>query len=164
MAKSTAVATRPTEIEQRKQDTIDRIKRAASEMARPETTPEEMAAAILDAASIDDILGNGTVVHLADMIGESFTILGASLSESTVANNQGLPVFAIIEAELNDGTQAIVTTGATNCVAQLIAMHSGGYFPQWVKCRADETKAGNTVYRFVKGDGERPTRAQLENF
>jgi len=144
------------------------IREAILEMQRPEQSAEEMALSIMGATDLDTILGS-TVLHVADMVGKSFTILSASLSESTFYDadkpeNGGLPAFAVMETELSDGTKAIMTTGATNCVAQLIAMQRGHHYPVWVKVQDDTTRGGFTVYKFAKGDGERPTAEQLRAF
>lgn len=157
MAKKAEVAT----VSPRSELAKRRVAQAATEMVRPEQSAEEMALAILESTDIDDILGS-TVVHLADMLDTPFTILAAYLNQSDFTD--GLGAFTVMEVEFQDGKRGVVTTGATNIVAQVIAMHGGGHFPQWVLAESDTTKAGFTVYRLRRAPGERPTQAQLENF
>jgi len=137
---------------------------AAADMVRPETSAEEMALAILNATSIDDILGS-TIRKMNEVEG-SFLVVGANLNESDF--QEGLGAYAVLDTLHPDGTRVLVTSGATNVVAQLVAMHAGSHFPQWVKFKSDTTKAGFTVWKLVKGDGAPPTEEQLamwgENF
>lgn len=139
----------------------DKVMQAITEMTVPDQTAEEIALSIIDSTSIDDILGS-QVVHLQDIIGTPFLLLSAKLTKSDYED--GLGAYTVMTATMGDGTRAVITTGATNVVAQVIAMHQGGHFPQWVVATQAESSGGFTVYRLSRGPGEPPTPEQLEAF
>lgn len=159
--KGTAVAVRSSEISERQQEAQARLQQAITEMARPEQTPEEMILAILDAKSVDDLFGR-TAVSLKDIPGKPFTIERAWLNESDYT--EGLPAFAVMEVEYNDGTKGVVTTGATACVAAVITAHANGWFPLYAQAQEEETSSGFTVRKFVKPSEPKPTQEQLKPF
>jgi len=135
----------------------ERMMRAVSEMTRPETTAEEMALAILDATTLEGILGS-TVLKMEDVT-TPFTVLGASLNPSDYVD--GLAAYAVLDAVLQDGGRVVIISGATNVVAQLVAMHSGDFFPAWVEFKSATTGSGYTAWKLIKGRGEAPTAQQL---
>lgn len=137
----------------------DRMATAISEMARPEQSPEEMALAIINATTLEGILGS-TVLHMEDYVGTPFLVVGANLNPSEFTD--GLGAYAVLDTILSDGSRAVITSGATNVVAQLVAMHAGDFFPAWVEFKSDTTKKGFTVYKLIKGSGEAPTAQQLK--
>lgn len=120
--------------------TIDPIKAAltktfadaAKEMVNEGATAESIALDILNANSVDDILGS-TVIALSDIIGTPFTIHSASLNESDFAD--GLGAYVAMQVTFDDGTKSVVTSGATSVVAQVVSMHQKGYLPYRVSSR-----------------------------
>ncbi len=112
---------------------------------------EKMLSDIFEADSLDAALDTADVVHLQDIIGTPITIRGAHLADSDFAGSV-LPVFAIMDVTYDNGDEAIVTVGATQCVALLVKAHTAGWFPMRVNTRSDTTSAGNTVIRFVKAE------------
>lgn len=144
--------------EARAREILDNAIRA---MARPEQSPLEMALAVMDARSDDDVFGS-TVLHLKDMIGEPFTINRAWLTDSEYED--GLPAFTIMEATLDDGTAAVITTGATNVVAAVINFHVRDRFPIRVDTKTDKTKAGFEVVKLIRPTTDAPTAEQLKSF
>lgn len=135
----------------------ERMTQAISEMTRPETTAEEMALAILDADTIEGILGS-TVLKMEDVT-TPFVVVGAGLNPSDYT--EGLAAYAVLDCVLPDGERAVIISGATNVVAQLVAMHSGRFFPQWVEFKSATTGKGFTAWKLIKGKGEAPTQEQL---
>jgi hypothetical protein len=155
------VAVAPTAQEANIAKAKEMVAAAVVEMTRPDQTAEEIALQILQATSIDQILGS-TVVHLQDMVGVPFLVTEALLTKSDYED--GLGAYTVMSAIMGDGSKAVITSGAQNVVAQVIAMHSGKHFPQWCMATKTESKAGFTVYRLQRAPGEAPTQAQLESF
>lgn len=134
---------------------------AITQMARPEQSALEMALAVMDAKSDDDVFGS-TVLHLKDMIGTPFTIDRAWLTDSEYVD--GLPAYTIMEATLDDGSTAIITTGATNVVAAVINFHVRDRFPIRVDTKTDTTKSGYEVVKLIRPTTDAPTLAQQQSF
>ena len=141
-----------------KERAMERVRQAITEMTVPDQSAEEIALSIIEATSIDQILGS-TVLHLQDMVGTPFLLVSAKLTASDYQD--GLGAYTVMNAILSDGSPAVITTGATNVVSQVIAMHSGDYFPQWVVASEAETSKGFKVMRLNRGPGEPPTQSQL---
>lgn len=128
MAKGTAVEQRPQTVILPGQLTFEE---AAAQMVAEPNTMEDMIQEIVNMTDIDDILGGGGAIGLENIIGRIMTIHKAELRESTYVD--GLPAFAVMHVEMEDtGERLVVTTGASKAVAQCIAMHRGGHFPQRV--------------------------------
>lgn len=157
MAKSSAVATTsPQEVQVK-----ERMQRAIQEMARPEQSAEEMALAILTATTLEGILG-GSVLHMEDMEDVTgFLCVGANLNPSDFTD--GLGAYAVLDVILQDGTRAVVTSGSTNVVAQLVNIHASKFFPVWVRFKKSNkpTAKGFWVWKLINGEGEQPTSQQL---
>lgn len=157
MVKSTAVAT----ISKQEMEVKQRMAQAVQEMARPEQSAEEMALAILNATTLEGILGS-QVLHMEDMEAVTgFLCVGANLNPSDFTD--GLGAYAVLDTIQPDGTRAVVTSGSTNVVAQLVNIHAKKFFPVWVRFKKSDkpTKAGYWVWKLVKGEGEQPSAQQL---
>lgn len=163
-AKKGAVAVRSEAVEVSEREVKARaiLTNAILEMARPEQSALEMALAVMDADSDDKVFGS-TVIHLGDIIGQPFTINHAWLTDSDYT--EGLPAFAIIEAEMDDGQSVVITCGGVNIVAALINFHARKRFPIRVDTMEDgPTKNGFYVKKFIRPTTEKPTQAQLQSF
>lgn len=141
-----------------KERAMERVRQAITEMTVPDQSAEEIALSIIEATSIDQILGS-TVLHLQDMVGTPFLLVSAKLTASDYQD--GLGAYTVMNVILADGSPAVITTGSTNVVSQVIAMHGGDYFPQWVVASEATAASGFKVYRLNKGPGEAPTQSQL---
>lgn len=155
MARNTAVATKPVD---KAEIVKSRLAQATAEMTNPTKTAEEIAYDILQANTLEEILGS-TVLHMEDLEGQSFMVKGASLTASDY--KEGLGAYAVIDAVMGNGERAVIISGATNVVAQLIAMHAKKFYPAWVQFKSAQTGSGFTAWRLVKGSGEQPTVEQL---
>lgn len=160
-SKTVAVRSEAVEVSAREQRAREILQNAVREMARPEQSAMEMALSVMDAESDDQVFGS-TVLHLKDIIGQPFTIKAAWLTDSEYVD--GLPAYTVIEAEMDDGSSAIITTGATNVVAGVINFHARKRFPIRVNTVEDETKSGFMVIKLVRPTTEKPTPAQLQDF
>ena len=107
-----------------------RMAEAAESMVADVKTSAEITLDILNAKSIDEILGS-TVIGLQSILGEPITIHSANLNQSDFED--GLGAYVVIHATRDNGDHIVVTSGSENVVAQVIAMHAGGHFPQRVE-------------------------------
>ena len=119
------------------------LEMAIAEMMAEPITAEEIAAQVLAFDSIDDILGDSTVVKLDDIIGETFTIERVQLHRSDYAD--GLGAYAVMFGTKN-GDPVIITSGASQVVAQCIAMHRQGFLPYTVSSRKADKATANGYY------------------
>lgn len=141
MAKnSPAVVEQPSAVQQQLYATMEE---AAASMVQEGATAESIALDILNADSIDDILGK-TVIGLQDIIGTPFTIHSGRLNKSDFTD--GLPAYVVMDVEFDDGTKGVVTSGAMSVVAQVIAMHKGGYLPYRVSSRKPNKPTADGYY------------------
>lgn len=152
MAKTTEVATSATngavDIAPDRAQAIAVAQAAMAEMKSTEFDTEQMLVDIMQAQSMDDILGS-EVVHLKDIIGVPFTVLSAELQESKFEDSF-IPAYAVMRVKFDDGNTAIVTTGASQVVATLVKMHANKWFPYRVGTAMLTTSKGNDVVKFVK--------------
>jgi hypothetical protein len=103
---------------------------AVAEMMAQPTSAEDIAQQVLQFDNIDDILGgDNLVIKLDDIIGENFTIVSVELHKSDYEG--GLAAYAVIHGRMNDNP-VIITSGATQVIAQCIAMHRQGFLPYTV--------------------------------
>lgn len=116
----------------------------------PREVARRMMEAIFDTENPDDILGRAVAIHAQDIIGRPFTLTGVRYMKSRF--DQGLPVFAVMDAQfLDDGSTGSVTCSARNVCAQAAALWkldalprdvrivraenptADGYFPLWME-------------------------------
>lgn len=80
----------------------------------------------LNAASLDDLLAQGTTVAAQDVLGLPITVTGVKWNESKVKN--GPPVYAVITA-VGDGKPLTITCGSMNVMTQLYKAADAGWLP-----------------------------------
>ena len=137
-----------TDIEKSRAKTLAAAQSAMAEMQSGEFDSEKMMFDIMEADSLDAIL-ESDVVHMKDIIGTPITVNSAELQKSEYEASF-IPAYAVMRVTYDDGTDAIVTTGATQIVATLVKAHSAGWFPFRVSTVMLQTGAGNDVIKFVK--------------
>jgi len=126
---------------------------AAASMVADDPSADDMMLDILTAKTVEDVLGgSNNAIHLQDIIGKPFTIVKATLRESDY--EAGLPAFVVLNVTFDDGTNGVVTTGASTVVAQCIRMHQLDAFPQRVNSykSTKPTKAGYFPVQLVAAD------------
>lgn len=141
-----------TDLDKRREASLAVAAKAMAEMQAGEFDTEQMMFDIMEAQSIDDIL-DSDVVHLKDIIGTPFTVESAELQKSEYADSF-IPAYAVMHVAFDDGTKAIVTTGATQVVAALVKAHSAGWFPFRVSTAMLTTSNGNDVIKLVRAPVE----------
>jgi len=145
---STKTASKSTDVATTRKDQLLAVANAAmSEMRSDEYDAEEALLQILEAESIEDALSSD-VVHLTDIIGTTMTVHSATLQESKFADSM-MPAYAVMRVEFEDGSKAIVTTGATQPLSVLITAQAKQWFP--FKCSSVMLTAasGNDVIKLV---------------
>jgi len=123
---------------------------AVRAMIASEVSAEDIAMRYLSAENVDDLLGESSVIGLADMLDTPFTIESARIFESSY--EAGLSGFVVMEGSLDDGSKVAISSGATSVVAQVVTMHARGWLPIRVmgKQSTRPTKAGYYVISLVK--------------
>jgi hypothetical protein len=113
--------------------------------------------AILNAKTIDEVLGGG-IVHVDDLIpGEDeIEIIDPHLraQPSTFA---GTDYYIVADVRVNGQPETLVTSSG-NVIAQLFKMVELGALPQKLQIRKGHTQNGYEVYRFV-APRKRPVKA-----
>lgn len=107
---------------------INRTAEAATQ--DPEALQEELFQRMLSAASLDDLLAPSTLVKAKAVIGRTFIAHGVKFNESDIAGGPG--VYAVIDAEFDDG-RVSVGCGARTVMHQLLIMAHRGWLPASVK-------------------------------
>lgn len=126
----------------------------------PREVQMQIIARILDSDGLDEILGGTTSTQGKDILGRPFTLRGARWMRSSLADEQALPLFIIMDCSMLDtGEELAVTTGALNVLAQVFAMQkqdllpadvklvesekptAQGYRPQWLTPAVDKSAA-----------------------
>lgn len=104
----------------------------------PIVVQREIISTILDADNADDILGQTTnTVGLSAMLDTPFELLSVRIMKSNLPD--GLGVFAVLDATMDDGREAKVTTGAGNVMAQAVALWKNDLLPIRVRAVEAET-------------------------
>jgi hypothetical protein len=114
---------------------------------------EETLLRIMNGSSVDDILGEDTVLHLRDHLGKTFTLLSATIMKSD--KEGGLGGFLVMTVRF-DGKlfDEIMTTGAATILAQVISLTKNNLLPVRVKAKETDkpTASGQYPMSLVKGD------------
>jgi hypothetical protein len=91
---------------------------------------------ILGKTDAESILSPDSAEGLRDHVGEQLVIHDARWSPSTV--NKKLGAFLLLDVELvKTGDRVVMTTGANNVVAQIVAAYTADLLP--LACRVTET-------------------------
>ena len=104
---------------------------AAKSMLAESISGDDILIDILNAPTVDDILGS-EVVGLEALTGKPFTITKGTLRESDFTD--GLAAYIVLNVTFDDGETAVVTSGSTSVVTQVVRMHQLGALP--VRCMA----------------------------
>lgn len=100
---------------------------------------------ILDADTLDGILGEGSVMHSEDVVGRAFTLHGVRWAKSTFA--AGLPFYALLEiGPIGGEGRSLVSCSATNVMAQAWALLSHGFLPCDVRLDVSKRPTASGYY------------------
>lgn len=111
----------------------------------PVEVQRQMMEAIFDADSADEILGTSQAVHGQDIVDRAFTLSGVRFLKSRF--EQGLPVFAVMDATfLDDGSEAAVTSSAMRVAAVAAQLWKLDALPIDVVIRRSENQTANGYY------------------
>lgn len=83
---------------------------------------------IVAAESVEDILGEQTILHAKDVLGRPLIITGYHFTESDF-DDQTIDFYMIFECVTPNGEPYPVTCGAVNAMAQLYALADKGALP-----------------------------------
>lgn len=123
---------------------------AASDEAAAELDADEVTVAIigriLQASTVDDVLGGQEATHARDMIGQPFTLTGVRFNRSDY-DGAGPSFYALLSGADADGVPVTVTCGARNVLAQAWKLADMRALPVAVVLRESDrpTKAGYRV-------------------
>lgn len=103
---------------------------------------------ILDSEDADAVFGGRKAVGGKDVLDRPFHVHGLTWHKSAYDAEGGLPVFAVIDAEMgDDGERLAITTGAANVMAQLFQLHKLGQLKTEKMKFAEAEKATAAGYR-----------------
>ena len=106
-------------------------------LAAPDDTADELDPAhvsidiigrILNATTVDDVLGGAGAVHARDFLGIPFVLTGVRFNRSDFGDD-GPAFYALLEAANDDGERVVVTCGARNVIAQAWKLRDMGALP-----------------------------------
>jgi hypothetical protein len=111
----------------------------------PAEVSRRMMEAIFDSEDVDSILGRSIAIHAQDIIGRPFTLTGIRYMKSRF--DQGLPVFAVMDAEfLDDGSTGSITCSARNVCAQAAMLWKLEALPKAVKIMRTENPTADGYF------------------
>lgn len=94
---------------------------AAADTEVTERDPDQVAMdiirRILDATSVDDVLGGAGATHARDFLGRDFALTGVKFNQSSF-DSAGPAFYALLEGADGNGEKVAITCGARNVIAQ----------------------------------------------
>lgn len=97
---------------------------------------------ILQAESMEEILGQASVTHARDYVNTPFALLSCKMQKSDFEGD-GLKIYAVMECADNDGTPFVMTCGAAQVVAQAYMLQTRNHLPATVIVREKEKPTAN---------------------
>jgi len=97
---------------------------------------------ILNATSVDDVLGGQEATHARDFLGQPFVLTGVRFNRSDF-DGTGPSFYALLEGADENGERVTITCGARNVIAQAWKLSDMGALP----------------VKLVLQESDRPTRA-----
>lgn len=123
---------------------------AAGDDPNSEMDPDEIAvqiiARILNATTVDDVLGGTQATHARDFLDQPFTMTGVRFNRSDF-DGTGPKFYALLEGADSNGEAVTVTCGARNVIAQAWKLADMGALPIGLVLRESDrpTRAGFKV-------------------
>lgn len=120
---------------------------AAADNDQSIATPDEIALdiikRILDAQSVDDVLGGAGAIHSRDYLRKPFKLTDVRFNESSFEGD-GPSFYGLLEGADPDGVKVVITCGARNVIAQAWKLKDMGALPVDVELAeaSRETAAG----------------------
>lgn len=135
-----------TKIAESDRSTFERFLAAAEEQTA-ETNPDEVALDIirrvLDANTVDDVLGGAGAIHARDYLGRPFALRAVKFNRSNY-DGAGPQFYAVLEGADENGEKVVITCGARNVLAQAWKLDDMGALPVQVQLEEapNPTEAG----------------------
>lgn len=108
----------------------------------------EQALKILQAEDAAAVLERDQVVKVADLVGQTFTVLGVSWRKST-KQEDGKGRYALMRCVDHEGAQFLASCGATKVVLQLRKAEISGWLPWTVEMSSESTSNNRTIFELV---------------
>lgn len=135
------------DLAKRKEEMQAQLAATIAEMKSDDFDPEQLMLDVMEAQTIDDILGD-SVVHMKEIIGTPMTVHSAQLQNSGFEES-AIPAYAVMRVQFDDGRRAVVTCGALQVVMALIAAQKRGFFPFRCSSVMVTSSKGNDVIRLT---------------
>lgn len=111
---------------------------AAADEGQFEQNPEQITidiiARILNASTVEDVLGTSSATHARDYLDTPFHLLGVRFNQSTY-EDAGPDFYALLDAADRDGEKVAISCGARNVIAQAWKLADMGALPIDVQLR-----------------------------
>lgn len=105
---------------------------AAADTEVQERDPDQVAMdiirRILDAETVDDVLGGAGAIHARDFLGRPFMLADVRFNQSSF-ESAGPAFYALLEGADTDGQKVVITCGARNVIAQAWKLRDMGATP-----------------------------------
>lgn len=111
----------------------------------PEAVRARIEAQQIGAGSLEELLGESSVVAGKQYVGKPFQLLSVSWRKSDFDGGEGLPFYALLEGATYDGERLTLSCGARSVVTKVAVMAARGWLPAWVKIT--EGKATEAGYK-----------------
>lgn len=130
-------------------ETFQRFLSAADEGALdidPDQVSIDIIARILEATSVDDVLGGGSLTHAREFLNVPFTLTNVRFNKSQY-DGEGPAFYAVLEGADPQGEKVLVSCGARNVIAQAWKLRDMDALPVQVQLAEAErpTAAGYKV-------------------
>lgn len=121
------------------------VQTAESMLSTTETNHATILMDIANGETLDAILGADTV-GLKNFLDVPFVINRAEMRKGDDAYTEGLGYYVVIFATTDDGNNIVITCGASNVVAQVIALMKGDHLPVRVVARESDKPTARGYY------------------
>lgn len=108
----------------------------------PEQVSIDIIARILDAESVDDVLGGAGVTHAEDYLGKPFRLTGVHFNKSSF-DGVGPQFYAILDGADPDGVTVTISCGAKNVIAQAWKLSNMNALPVQVQLAESSQPTAN---------------------
>jgi len=130
---------------------------AAADDAKSDVDADEVSmeiiGRILNATTVDDVLGGQGAIHAEDFLNVPFTLTAVKFNPSDLGGD-GPRFYAVLQGVDTDVQPVTVTCGAKNVIAQAWKLNDMGALPTLVQIQRSErpTAAGYYVMWLAKGE------------
>ena len=121
----------------------------------PEEIRRRIDQQLLEAESLDDLLGGGSeVISAKQYLGKPFQLLSVDFRPSDYEEGEGLPFYVVAQIATAAGERQALSCGARSVVQKMALAASKGWLPAWVKIvEGKATAAGYKPLDLAKASG-----------